>query len=415
MAPSAKENKILVIYVGSRRLAGIVVEMAGETPRVLRMIQFQHPEGFQKGEATHLDKAFQSMEEMLKRLDLGEEAYEIPAYVLVSHPSLKMTRFSSSITYEGYPRAVTLQEVQRVIEQTRSVALLPLNEWVLQLVPESFWVNDLAGVENPVGLDANRLAVTLQIFTMNYGSFRNLSRIFENLEINVQGYYPKTLVLADGVLNPVEREHETLILDISEEVTHLVLTRGGKLAQTKSLDFGASALTNRIGETWQLGVHDAEVLMDRFGSFQEKTSFGEELIPLTERNGHKNHQIKRSEFHQAFYGFGEKFLSELHQEVTRFLAEEKLAYPYWVVTGRGAKLDGFLDLLGRISSVSVKLGMPRPTQGANELLIDPGWAGTVGLLRWLQRGENFRFPALAKDSLFGRTLGQVKEWLTAYF
>ena len=101
--------------------------------------------------------------------------------------------------------------------------------------------------------------------------------------------------------------------------------------------------------------------------------------------------------------------------MTRFLAEEKLAYPYWVVTGRGAKLDGFLDLLGRISSVSVKLGMPRPTQGANELLIDPGWAGTVGLLRWLQRGENFRFPALAKDSLFGRTLGQVKEWLTAYF
>ena len=138
MAPPRKENKILVIYVGSRRLAGILVETAGETPRVLRMIQFQHPEGFQKGEVTQLDKAFQSMEDILKRLELGEEGFEIPAYVLISHPSLKMTRFSSSITYDGYPRAVTLQEVQRVIEQTRSVALLPLNEWVLQLVPESF-------------------------------------------------------------------------------------------------------------------------------------------------------------------------------------------------------------------------------------------------------------------------------------
>ena len=415
MVSFGKENKILVVEVSPRRLAGIFVEMAGESPRVLRIIHLQHPEGFQKGEVTHPDKAFQSMEEMLKRLELGEKAFEIPTYVLISHPSLKMTRFSSSMSYAGYPRAVTFQEVQRVIEQTRSVALLPLDEWVLQLVPESFWVNDLKGVENPVGLEANRLAVVLQIFTMDYGTFRNLSRIFENLEMNVRGYYPKTLVLPDGLLNPAERERETLILDISDEVTHLVLTRGGKLTQTQSLDLGASALTDCISETWQLGVHDAEALMERFGSFQEKTNFGEELIPLLERNGHKNHQIKRSEFHQAFYGFGEKFLSELHQEVTRFLAEEKLAYPQWVVTGRGAKLDGFLDLLGRVSSAAVKLGTPRPTEGASELQIDPGWAGTVGLLRWLQRGENLRFPSAAKDNLFERTLGQVKEWLAAYF
>ena len=407
--------KILILYVGTRRLAGVVAEPTPEASRILRFTQIEHPAGFQKGEVVQLDKAMQSLEEILKRLELGEEVSKVPTYGLLSHVPLKMSRFSSSIYYGGYPRPITPQEIRRVVDQTKSVAPLPLEDWVLQLVPESFWVNDLKGVSNPLGLDAQRLAVTLQIFTTAYGSFRNLSRLFESLELNVQGFFPKTLVLPDGVLMPAEKEGEALILDISEDVTHLVLTQEGRIVQTRSLDLGSQLLTRRVAETWKLGVRDAEVLKERFGSFEENPQFGEELIPLVERNGHKNHQIKRAEFHEAFLGFGEEFFSRLKEEMTHFLSQENAAFPHFVVTGGSVKLDGFLDFLSRCFSTQVRLGTPRLTEGAAEFLMDPGWAGVAGLLRWLERGEDFKLPLQAKENLLERTFGQVKDWLAAYF
>ncbi len=415
MTAHEPDTRILVLYIGTRRLAAIVAEAVGDQPRILRFAQVPYAEGFAAGEVTQFDKALLSIQEILKRLEMGDDLYEIPAYVLLSNSHLKMSRFTSSIYYQGYPRTITPLEVRHVIDQTRSVAPLPLEDWVLQFVPESFWVNDLKGVENPVGLEAQRLAVTLQLFTSNYSSFRNISRLIDSLEVNIQGYYPKTVVLPSGVLNSVEKAGETFILDISDEVTHLILTREEKIIQAKSLDFGSRFLTNRIAKNWKLGLKDAETLKERFGSLEEKVEFGEELIPLVERNGLQNHQIKRAEFHQTFAGYGEEFFLRLQEEVSLFLEQEKISFPHFVVTGGGVCLEGLLDFLSRKFEAPVRLGTPRSTEGAAELSMDPGWSGVVGLLRWLQTDKTFRTPAPGKENLLGRTFVQVKDWLAAYF
>lgn len=408
-------NRVLVLSIGTRRLAAVVAESAGETSRILRFAQLQHAEGFSKGEVTQYDKALLSVQKVLKRLEMGDDLYEIPAYILLSNSHLKMSRFTSSVYYQGYPRSITPLEVRHVINQTRSVAPLPLEDWILQLVPESFWVNDIKGVENPVGLEAQRLAVTLQIFTTQYASFRNISRLIESLELNIEGYYPKTVVLPSGVLNGAEKAGESFILDISDEVAHLILTREEKIIQTKSLNFGSRFLTNRIAENWKLSLKDAEVLKERFGSLEAKVEFGEELIPLVERNGQHNHPIKRSEFHQAFTGYGEEFFSRIQAEVSAFLDQEKISFPNFVVTGGGVRLDGLLDFLGRKFDAPVRLGTPRSTEGATELSMDPGWSGVVGLLKWLQTDKMFKSEVPGKENVIGRTFVQVKDWLAAYF
>lgn len=409
-----KENLILVFYIGTRRIAALVSERGAGIPRVIRFAEMKNAEGFQKGGVSQLDKALQSLQELLRRLEMGEDAVEIPSYVVLSSPYLKMERFSSSIYYSGYPRVVTPHEVRRVIEQTRSVAPLPLDDWVLHVSPESFWVNDLTDVEDPLGLEAQRLAVTLKLFTTNYASFRNLSRLFENLEFNLNGYFPKTLVLPDGVLNANEEE-EILIVDFSDGVTHLVLTREGKIIQTASLDVGSRFLTHRVAETWHLGTRDAESLKERFGSLEEGIPFSEELIPLIERGGQENHQIKRLEFHEKFLRFGEELYSQLEKGIKDFLGNQRLSWPCMVVTGGGVRLEGMLEAFGRRFHVPVRLGTPRPVEGASEFLMDSSWAGPVGFLHWLERSKTALSRTLGRENPLERVLVQAKDWLDAYF
>lgn len=408
------KNLLLILYVGTRRLAGILAEAAGETVRVLRFGEVQNPEGFQRGEVAELDKALATVGNLLERLQLGEEAQELPVYILLSNPHLKMTRFSSSVYYAGYPRVITTHEIAQVVEQTRSVAPLPLSDHILQTVPESFWVNDLAGVEDPSGLEAQRLAVSLQIFTTSYASFRNLSRLFETLEFNVRGYFPKILTLPDGVLNGAEKEEEALLIDFSDGATHLVLTDEGKIIRTRSLEIGSRFLTSRIAEKWQVAARDAERLKERYGSLEENSRFGEELIPLVDRDGQKNHQIRRAEFQQAFLGFGEELVGRIQKEAAALLKEEKRSEPRLVLTGGGVKLEGLVDFLGRRWSAPIRLGTPRHVEAAPEVLMDPAWSGLVGLVRWLSsRRKEILFPS--ERNLWERTWVQAKEWLAAYF
>ncbi len=405
----------LIFYIGTHRLAGLVIETSGGSARVVRSAEIQNAEGFQKGGVDQLEKALASMGELVKRLELGEEALEIPAYVVLSNSRLKMTRFSSSIYYSGYPRVVTSGEIQQVIEQTRNVAPLPLQDWILQTIPESFWVNDMTGVQDPTGLEAQRLAVTLQIFSTDYSAFRNVSRIFEALEFNIKGYYPKTFFLPEGVLHVNEKEGEALIIDLSDEATHLILTREGKIVQTKSFDWGSRLLGSRIAETWQISLRDAQCLKERFGSLETNLQFGEELIPLVERGGRETRQIKRAEFHKAFLGFGEELVHQIEKETQQFLKEEKVGSPAFILTGGGAKLEGILEILGRRFSSSVRLGTPRASGVPSQILMDSAWTGPLSLLDWVARQTKEESVSFAKINLFGRVFLQAKEWFAAYF
>ena len=410
-----KDNRSWVLYIGTHRIAGVLVERGSENLRVLRTAEIPEPEGFQKGEVSQIELALVSVGELVKRLDLQEEAFELPVYILLSSPQLRMTRFSSSAYYSGYPRMVTSHEIRQVIDQTRSVAPLPLEEWILQAVPESFWVNDLTDVQDPTGLEAQRLAVSLQIFSTRYGSFRNVIRLLESLEFNVQGYFPKTMTLAEGILTESEKEGEVLLVDFADGVTHLVLTREGRIVQSKSLEGGSRFLTAKIAEKWQVSHREARRLKEQFGSLEENLQFGEELIPLVERNGHPYHQIKRSDFHQVFRGFAEEFLSNLEKEIRIFLAAEKAAHLHLIFTGGGVKLEGFLEFVSVRFSFPIRLGLARHIEGAGNLLTDPAWAGPLGFLRRLSGPGAIRSAVQVKVNFLERALLQCKEWLVAYF
>lgn len=405
----------LIFYVGTHRLAAMLAEAIPDGIRILRFAEIQNAEGFQKGSVSELEKALASVGELLRRLELGEEAFEIPAYVLVTGPHLKMTCFSSSVYYSGYPRTVTAREVRQVVEQTRNIAPLPLEDWILQVVPESFWVNDLTGVQDPVGLEAQRLAVSLQIYSANYSYFRNLARVFEMLEFNLKGYFPKTLLLAGGVLNGNEREGEALLIDFSDESTHLVLTREGKIVQARSLEIGSQFLTSRVAQTWNLSTRDARRLKERFGSLESNVQYGEELIPLVEREGQEKRQIKRSEFHQAFLSFGNELFVRLEQEVKVFLEQAKGGTPRFILTGGGAKLEGIVEFLSGLLSRPVRLGTPRQVEAPSAILMDPAWAAPVGLVRWLADHGKIEGTGLSKQNLLERVFFHAKEFLAAYF
>lgn len=409
------KSRELVFYVGTRKLVCCLGETGGDYPNVIQYEEQLKPDGFQNGLVTNLEAAVNSIEDILERIYPARGVRQIAAYVVLGNSRLSTYSFSSSQYYQGFRRSISPHEVRSVIQQTRSVATLPLSEFILQAVPESFLINDMPGIRNPLGLEAHRLGVNLKIFTMLFQEFKNVANAFEAADIRVKGFFPKILTTSEAVLTEREKEEGVLVVDIADDMTQLVLWKGGCLAGTRVLPMGGKYLTQQIADRWKIEYHDAERVKERFSSLESEARFGDELIPLVDRNGTTPHTVRRQEYQEVFLGLARDWMAKIIDEVDRFAEEHKLLYPHFVYTGGGTSLEGFLEFLQRGFSHGGRIGCTRMMEAPTELLVDPALTSVLGMYCWLGTYEKNYRPFFEPQGFVERSLSSARDWLSAYF
>lgn len=406
----------LVIFVGNRRLAAFLGSTGTNAPKITRHVTYKNPEGFENGLVTDLERASHSIERIVKDLAGGviSEDETLSAYVVLANSKLRTFNFSSSQYYQGSQRTITQQEIRNVIEQTRSVATLPLTESVLQAVPQSYLVNDLAGVRNPLGLEAHRLGVELKIHTMHFEDFKNISRAFETAEIEVAGFFPKTITVSEGILQDQEKEEGALLFDFAEDCTQVVLWKDGQLVDSKTFPSGVRNLCENIASEWGVGLYDAMKVQSEYGSLISG-DFADELIPLVERNGKGSHAIKRADFQKKYTTYFQTWMAGLLEQAEAFSNQHKVFYPHSIFAGEAVHTDGFVEYMAQNFSRSVRIGTPRKVDAVSELLLDPAMIPALGMFRWMSQQLPDHKKITAPKGFFQKTISSAKDWFFAYF
>ncbi len=414
MENRSAEGSDFIVYVGTRKLVVLKTEPSTKGPRIAGFAGRRNPEGFERGYVTHLEKAATTIQELIDGLQ-GGKAEECNAYVVLGNAKLKTFTFSSSHYYGAGARTITPHEIRSVVSQTRSVATLPLSESILQAVPESFLVNDLAGIRDPLGLEATRLGVTLKIFTMDYQDLKNIANAFESAEVQIKGFFSKHQTLPEAVLTDREREDGALIVDIADDATHFMLWKENRLVATRVAGAGSRVLSEQIGAEWGIDWRDGEKVKEQFGALESKIPFGDELIPLVERNGKGACSIHRKEFQEKFSGMARKWLGKTLEDAAAFARDEKVAYPHYVFTGGGTRLEGFYEFVQKNFSCEGRIAQAKGVEAPTELMADPAHAAELGLCRWLAQHGRSQHRLLAPTGVFQKTLASAKDWLSAYF
>ncbi len=408
-------NNCVVVYVGTRKLVVILGDIGSSNPKVLKHAEVLFPEGFEKGLVSNLQNASASLEKLLKDLLPVEAWGQVPVYVVLGNSRFKMYRFSSCEYYSQERRTITPHEVQSVVLQTRNVATLPLTESILQAIPESFLVNDMPAVRNPVGLEAERLGVTLQIYTMEFQSFRNISKVFETLDLEVEGYFPKVLPLSEAVLGDAEKQEGVLILDIADDATQLVLWKNGLLAGVRTLPMGGHYLTQCLAKDWNIEERDAEKVKESFATLDARERQSEELVPLVTRNDKVQQSIPRKEFLDKFFKHSHVWITKIFESADAFMQEEKVRYPHVLFTGGAVTTDGFLEWVQKEFSRDGKLGTSRQVEAPQELVRDPSMAPALGMLRWIMTYKRAQTALFTPRGFVAKALASLRTWFTNYF
>lgn len=403
------------VYIGSHSLVGFEGEIGEGEARLKRYAILSRPEGFVEGGVSDLEGAAASIEKVLEAAGAPLGPHDMKVTAVFENSKLMTRTFSSSIYFQGSPRTVTAHEIRAIISQTRNVSTLPLSEVVLQAVPDSFLVNDMPSIRNPLGLEAQRLGVNLRLFTMDYRDFRNLSHAFEAAEIEVKGFVPKNLVISEAVLSEEEKNEGVVVIDIGTGFTEMSLWHGGNLLDHRILSLGVSRLGKAVADKWEIDPLDAQKVLEKYGSLAPELSFGEELIPLVERGGNGYRSIHRQLFHEVFLEQFKAWIQEVLSESEVFSKSSKVMYPHYVWTGEVSNLEGLVEYLQKQFSRVSRLGSARKVEAVNEVLVNPLMIAPLGLLRWLSSQGRDQKRLITPTSLVEKTFASAREWLSSYF
>ncbi|OQA55436.1 MAG: Cell division protein FtsA [Candidatus Omnitrophica bacterium ADurb.Bin277] len=409
------KHKCAVIYIGTRKLVGVLADLRDVNPRVLHKQEAVFPEGFEKGLVCNLQNAAVTLEKLLDAL-LPAEAWEhVPVYVVLGNSRFRMCRASSCEYYTPEKRTISPEEIKSVVQQTRNIAMLPLTEAILQAVPESFLVNDMPSVKNPVGLEAERLGVTLQIFTMEFQSYRNIVKVFESIDIEPEGFFPKTMMLSESALTDSDKQEGALIIDVADEVTQFILWRNGSLAGVKSIPFGGSYLTRRLAADYRIEERDADKVKAKFATLDDRDRLSDELVPLVMRNEKVQQSVRRSEFLDRFFAHAKEWMTKIMEESGKFANDESVRHPHMVFTGGSVMIDGFLEWMQKEFGIEARLGIARQVEASQEIVRDPSLAPVLGMLRWVITSRRENETLFVSRSILSRGISALRQWFANYF
>lgn len=407
-------TSVTALYIGTRKLTAFTINPSKSEPGIIKTAEIRDPKGFSAGLISNLEQAVVTLEKLFQDLPGGDPAAQ-PFYIVLGNSKLLFHRYSSSIYFQGGARVLTADDVHSVIEQTRTVATIPLSQMIIQAVPESFVVGDMTDVQNPIGLTAQRIAVDLNLFTMEFQALKNLQHVFEAMDLEVDGYYPKGLMVSEAVLTESEKQEGCILLDIADDVTFLSVWKKGKLVDLKASPWGAGWLSSRIAEALQVERSDAEKIKEQYGTLEPKPAAADELISLIDRSGKPGFKIKRGEFHEKFLSIAKEWVKFFTSETQMILQDSKVYHPHWILTGGGARLEGLIELMQNEFSIPARLGTTQKIEAPANYLIDPSYAAVLGFSKWFSQHHAHLNSWDEPRGFIEKTFTSAKSWFTQYF
>ena len=137
---------------------------------------------------------------------------------------------------------------------------------MLHAHPALYTIDRAQGVQQPIGLHANRLGVDIHVIAAEPSPLRNIDTVIRQAHLGVKAIVASPIAAALACLSEEERELGVALVELGAEVTNVSVHYGGMLVGLRSIPLGARDITNDIAAAFAVQRRDAERLKCFYGS-----------------------------------------------------------------------------------------------------------------------------------------------------
>ncbi|MBA2126565.1 cell division protein FtsA [Hyphomicrobium methylovorum] len=401
----------------SKTVAAVIVaeQRPGSAEPVLKLagLGMQRSKGVKAGVLTNLDDAESIVRSVIGHAErtagvsVGNYTVSIAAGRLAStHCTARIDVESGHVTHEDMARLMSAGESYA---QRDGRTLLHLNRLACEL-------DGAAGVRDPIGFAARRLAAGLHAVTADEAPLRNLLVLIDRCYAECDGLVATPYASALAVTTPEERQFGVTCIDFGAGTTTLAMFSEGMLAGVDVVPVGGQHITYDIARTLQTPLSEAERIKTLYGTLLNAQSDEHESIahPVAGEDDDASYETTKARLTEIIRPRVQQLLGLVGERIalnpaSRFAGEKV------VLTGGASQLLGLSEYVAHEFGRPVRLGRPNDLVGLNASLSGPQMATISGLATIAARGRAEWSPPYGRKVLTQGYLGRVGSWLKRGF
>jgi cell division protein FtsA len=406
------EKNVVGLDIGSNTVCTLIA--ASRSSRLEPVgLGVAESKGIKKGAVVNLEATIESIKKSVSEAEAMAGCEVEQVYVGLAGPHIRSFNSRGVTAIAQRPREITGEDVRRVIETARAVALSPDRE-IIHILPQEFTVDDQQGIANPLGMVGTRLEVNVHIVTSSTTAAQNIITAVNRSGLLVGDTVLEPVAIGESILLDDEKELGSILIDIGGGKTNIAIYHRGAIRHTVVVPLGGEHFTNDIAVGLRTSIPEAERLKREHGCAMLSMADTDAVFEVVGAGGRHPRVISQQVLSEILQPRAEEIIQFILTDI-RSAGYERTAGTGVVLTGGAAMLKGFAELAEEILELPVRIGTSEGFGGAllerMPQLMGPEFTTVTGLVLHGDRRRKVQDYQENTDSGLKRLVSKFRSFL----
>ncbi len=407
------ENERIVVGldIGTTKVCAVVASI-NEQDRIHILGVGKAPsDGLNRGVVVNIDKTVNAIKTAVEQAQLASGIEVNSVNVGIAGDHIRSIRSKGVITINNKNKEITVQDVERILEDCQRI-MLPPDQQIIHVIPQEFVVDGQDGISDPVGMSGMRMEAEVHIITGLVSAAKNLYRCVERAGYQVADIILEPLASSYAVLDDEEKEAGVVLVDIGGGTTDLAVFQDNTIRHTAVIAIAGKKVTDDIKIGLSVLDDQAQKLKHQHGECFVDLIEDDEVITIPGIAGRPPKEITKSILAKIIQARMEEIMEIIAIEVKRSGYASSLSAGL-VVTGGGALIKNICPLANEVLGMDAKIGKPLGLAGGLiEEVNSPIYATSVGLVLHALNTDGTESQAMVPESSKGSGVEKVMNKIT---
>lgn len=377
---------VLAIDIGSTKICAVIAEIDDDKKVTIQGHGTAKSQGIKKGIINNIELSSKSIKQAIRDAKRIAGTNITSTIVSISNAYARSLNSTGIVTIPN--KDISIKEINRVIQTTLYNANIPNEYEVIHVLPYNFRVDDQDFIDDPHGMNANRLEVDVNIIMTQKSNLANLKKAVRSAGVEVDGIVLSGYASAMATMDEDEKSLGVVVIDMGGQTSNLVVYTGNSIRYNDFLGVGSNHISNDLSMALHTPLHVAEELKLKHGNLIETSN---EIIKLPIIGDEENYNdVSLENIHDVIFARVEEAFIILAKSLEKSALQEQIGAGI-ILTGGMTKLAGMRELAQVIfAGVPLRIAQPNALDGLFAELEGPEFSTVLGLLRY-RAGEHTEY------------------------
>jgi cell division protein FtsA len=411
---SAQDKRMIVgLDIGTSKVVAIVGEIGPEGDIEVVGIGSNPSRGMKKGVVVNIESTVQSIQRAVEEAELMAGCQIHSVYVGIAGSHIRSLNSHGIVAIKD--REVYSPDLERVIDAAQAVAI-PADQKILHILPQEYVIDNQEGIKEPLGMSGVRLEAKVHLVTCAVNAAQNIEKCIRRCGLEVEEIILEQLASSYSVLTDDERELGVCLVDVGGGTTDIAIFTEGSIRHTGVIPIAGDQVTNDIAMALRTPTQHAEEIKIKYACALTQLAGADETIKVPSVGDRPPRDLSRQSLAEVVEPRYDELFTLVQAELRRSGFEDMVPAGI-VLTGGTSKMEGVVELAEEIFHMPVRVGYPQSVQGLTDILRNPIYATSVGLLQYgMEHQDEAGTRAAGKSG--GSTeslLSRARAWLQSNF